>query len=53
MNIDFSFSIDDWMELFRRLFDLVINFFERLGIQLFPDEESTTAPESEESSSEI
>lgn len=45
MIIDFSFSIDDWMELFRRFIDIIVNFFDRLGIKLFEDE--TVAPEEE------
>ncbi|MBR3598040.1 MAG: hypothetical protein IKL47_13825 [Clostridia bacterium] len=46
MIIDFSFSIDDWMALFQRLIDIIVNFFDKLGIKLFADEE-TTAPEEE------
>lgn len=46
MNIDFSLSIDDYMALFRQFFDIIINFFDKLGIKLFADED-TTAPEGE------
>ena len=44
MILDFSLSIEDWMEMFQRLLDIFVNFFEKLGIKLFADEE-TTAPE--------
>lgn len=47
MIIDFSFSIEDWMELFQRLIDILTNFFDKLGIKLFADEEDVTAPEEE------
>lgn len=46
MVIDFSFSIEDWMEIFQRFIDIITNFFDKLGIKLFADEE-TTAPEEE------
>lgn len=46
MILDFSLSIEDWMAMFQRLLNIFINFFEKLGIKLFADEE-TTAPEEE------
>jgi hypothetical protein len=42
MKIDFTFSIQDWMEQFEKLFSIIENFFSRLGIKLFADEEETT-----------
>lgn len=42
MKIDFTFSIQDWMEQFEKLFSIIENFFRRLGIKLFADEEETT-----------
>ncbi len=44
MNIDFSWSIEDWMDIFNQFIAIIENFFARLGIQLFADEE-TTEPE--------
>lgn len=44
MILDFSLSIEDWMAMFQRLLDIFTNFFDKLGIKLFADEE-TTAPE--------
>lgn len=44
MVIDFSFSIEDWMALFQQFIDIITNFFDKLGIKLFADEE-TTVPE--------
>ncbi len=46
MIIDFSFSIEDWMAIFQRFIDIIVNFFDKLGIKLFAEEE-TTAPEEE------
>ena len=42
MKIDFTLSIQDWMDLFERFFGAITNFFSRLGIKLFADEEETT-----------
>ncbi len=42
MIIDFSMSIEDWMELFNRFIAIIENFFAELGIKLFSDEEETT-----------
>ena len=44
MVFDFSMSIEDWKGLFQQIIDILVNFFDRLGIKLFADEE-TTAPE--------
>lgn len=41
MVIDFSMSIDDWMKLFEQFIAIIENFFSKLGIQLFADEEET------------
>ncbi len=45
LKIDFSFSIQDWLDVFQQLFDIFINFFDKLGIKLFADaeDETTTA----------
>lgn len=45
MVIDFSMSIEDWVALFQRLLDAFTNFFDKLGIKLFAEEETTLAPE--------
>ena len=37
MEIDFSYSIDKWLDLFRQFFAIISNFFAGLGIQLFSD----------------
>ena len=42
MKIDFTFSIQDWMDLFEKFFSIFENFFSRLGIKLFADEEEST-----------
>ena len=42
MKIDFTFSIQDWLDLFTKFFSIIENFFRRLGIKLFADEEETT-----------
>ncbi len=42
MKIDFTFSIQDWMDLFNKFFSIIENFFSRLGIKLFADEEEST-----------
>lgn len=47
MVLDFSMSIEDWMALFQQLIDILVNFFDKIGIKLFADEESTNAPEEE------
>lgn len=45
MIIDFSMSIEDWMELFNRFISIIENFFKELGIKLFSDEEETSPEE--------
>ena len=50
MNIDFSLSIGDWLAYFEQLFNLIKNFFAKLGIQLFAEEETTVVPEEETTS---
>ena len=47
MNIDFSTSIDQYLDYFRQFFETIANFFAKLGIKLFADNEDTTAPEEE------
>lgn len=40
MKIPFSFSIEDWVERFRQLFEIVANFLkEGFGINLFTEED--------------
>ncbi len=43
MKIDFTFSVQDWIDQFKKLLGIFENFFRRLGIKLFADEEETTA----------
>ena len=44
LQIDFSFSIQDWLDVFEELFDAINDFFKKLfGTGLFADEEVTTA----------
>ena len=43
MILDFSLSIDDWKAMFEELIDIIVNFFDKIGIQLFAEE--TTKPE--------
>lgn len=45
MKIDFSLSIEDWMAYFEQFFAIIINFFDKLGIQLFADETETNPEE--------
>ena len=42
MKIDFTFSIQDWIDQFKKLLGIFENFFRRLGIKLFADEEEST-----------
>ncbi len=42
MKVDFTFSIQDWLDLFKKFFSIIENFFRRLGIKLFADEDETT-----------
>ncbi|MCH5199228.1 MAG: hypothetical protein J1E34_10035 [Oscillospiraceae bacterium] len=37
MKLDFTKSVEDWVNYFKRLFDIVASFFEYIGIKLFPD----------------
>lgn len=39
---DFSKSIDDWMELITQFFNILVDFFKFLGLDLFED--PTEAP---------
>ena len=45
MIIDFSWSIDDWMAIIKEFIDTIVNFFDKIGIKLFADEEKANAPE--------
>lgn len=42
MNIDFSFSIQDWVAMFDQLLSVFENFFARIGMKLFADDEEST-----------
>lgn len=40
MKIPFDFSIDDWIDRFRQLFEIVANFLkEGFGLDLFSEED--------------
>ena len=43
IKIDFSFSIQDWLDLIDRFFSSFENFFRRIGLPLFAEEETTQA----------
>ncbi len=44
MKIPFDFSIQDWLDRFRTLFEIVANFLkEAFGIDLFTEEDHVTA----------
>lgn len=40
MVIDFSWSIEDWMDVIRRFIAIIKNFFAEIGITLFPEDET-------------
>lgn len=37
MDIDFSWSLEDWKLVFKKLLLLISNFFAALGWKIFPD----------------
>lgn len=37
MVIDFSWSIQDWMDVIKRFIAIIQNFFKEIGIELFPE----------------
>ena len=39
LQIDFSWSIDKWIDVFRRLIDILVDFFDSIGIKLLKDSE--------------
>ena len=44
MQIDFSWSKDDWLALIREFLEIIQNFFKEIGIDIFlTSEEETTA----------
>ena len=44
MEIDFSWSKEDWLALIREFLEIIQNFFKEIGIDLFAaSEEETTA----------
>ena len=43
MEIDFSWSKDDWLALIREFLEIIQNFFKEIGIDIFlTSEEATT-----------
>lgn len=44
MNIDFSYSIEDWMAIIKQFFQIIIDFFKGIGIDIFAEETTTAAP---------
>lgn len=38
MEINFDWSIDQWIDVIKQFFEIIANFFAEIGIQLFPDE---------------
>ena len=46
MNIDFSWSKDDWLAIIKQFLEIIQNFFKEIGIDIFKtgdEEEATTA----------
>ena len=43
MKIDFSWSIEDWMALIKEFFEIIQNFFQGIGINIFSTADETTA----------
>ena len=44
MEIDFSWSKEDWLALIREFLEIIQNFFKEIGIDIFvTSEEETTA----------
>ena len=41
MKIDFSMSIADWMALIREFFEIIQNFFQGIGINIFSSADET------------
>ncbi len=39
LEIDFSWSIDKWISAFKRLIDILVDFFDSIGIKLLKDSE--------------
>ena len=42
IKVDFTFSIQDWLDLVKRFFGAFENFFRRIGMPLFSESEETT-----------
>ncbi|MBR0508951.1 MAG: hypothetical protein IJJ85_02435 [Clostridia bacterium] len=45
MTIDFSYSIDKWIEIIRIFFGYIIAFFKSIDINLFKEEETEPGEE--------
>lgn len=47
MKLDFTLSVEDWVNYFKRLFDIFAGFLEYIGIKLFanPDAKGEDAPD--------
>ena len=43
IKIDFSFSIQNWLDVIEDFFRAFENFFRRIGLPLFAEEETTQA----------
>ncbi|MBQ7638262.1 MAG: hypothetical protein IJS90_05135 [Clostridia bacterium] len=39
MNLDFSLSTEDWIGYFRQFLDILVSFFNYIGLRLFNDSE--------------
>ena len=44
MVIDFSWSIDQWLDVIRRFLQIITDFFAGIGIEIFAESEKTDAP---------
>ena len=38
LEIDFSWSIDQWIAVFKELIDILVDFFDTIGIKLLKDD---------------
>ena len=47
MKIDFSWSIDQWMQVIQDFIQILSDFFAKLGITLFEEDAAPEAPEEE------
>ena len=40
LQIDFSWGIDKWISVFKELIDILVDFFDSIGIKLLKDSET-------------